>query len=83
MHPLCLQKVWEWLTYSPVTLAAATGVDLIKQFRPNFTDKNKTVQMHLINTDFSCPFCTIKSKNEVQNDQTQLSAVLNLSEIQG
>jgi hypothetical protein len=20
MHPLCLQKVWEWLTYSPVTL---------------------------------------------------------------
>jgi hypothetical protein len=24
MHPLRLQKVWEWLTYSPVTLIWST-----------------------------------------------------------
>jgi hypothetical protein len=26
MHPLCLEKVWEWLTYSPVALASTLAI---------------------------------------------------------
>jgi hypothetical protein len=43
------------------------GVDLMKQFRPKFTDKNFKSKIQYLKYEFSWPLCALKPENLVQN----------------